>query len=278
MSYYNFSDPALSTNAATAHDLTDDVLLSPPQRGHQPPNLTRSDAETDVAVLIWSMRLASTRRYFHQRFWEQETRDAEYASLAEPFPRLESVAEHSWHVADSVLLLGPRFPQLNVSYAVMLAILHDKMEIVTGDISPVGRDGTGQRTHAFDARARQRKDHSEREAADHYLGRLNPAAAQLQSTLLNDLLEGRSPEASFVKAVDKLQALAFVLAKKASTMTDKHLLFTVRYSEKVVEYWPELALHLDELRSRLIRGIADARGEKFNTIYSIAFPDQLRLF
>src|ERR1700677_4110441 len=58
--------------------------------------VTDEDADRDLDVIAWSMRLASIRRYFHQRFWEQETTEAEFASRLEPKPRLESVAEHSW--------------------------------------------------------------------------------------------------------------------------------------------------------------------------------------
>src|SRR5881227_2881552 len=99
--------------------------------------------------MFWSMNLYKVRRYKRQRFWEAETLQTEYAELIEPFPHLESVAEHSWHVADTVLLLGGHFPSLNLDHCVKLAIIHDKMEILIGDKSPIGRSGTGSSTHAF---------------------------------------------------------------------------------------------------------------------------------
>ena len=73
-------------------------------------DLPMEDVECDIDVILWSMNLYKIRRYTHQRFWESETLDAVYANRIEPFPRLESVAEHSWHVADTVLLLGGHFP------------------------------------------------------------------------------------------------------------------------------------------------------------------------
>src|SRR5439155_15538091 len=61
---------------------------------------------------------------------------------------------------------------------------------------------------------------------------------------LFELLDGATPEAQFVKAIDKLQALAFVLVKKHGELADRHLEFTLRYSEKVVLYFPPLTVQL----------------------------------
>ena len=240
--------------------------------------VTQQEAKQDIDALLWSMRLSSTRRYFHQRYWEQETADAEYASKVEPFPRLESVAEHSWHVADIVLMVGPRYPSIDIARAAMLAVLHDKMEIKTGDLSPVGRDGTGEKTHAFNENARLKKDDAERTAAERYLIMLSGPASLLQAALLREILDGTTDEARFVKAVDKLQALAFVVAKKAGRMTDKHLSFTMRYSEKVLQYWPSLMPHLNELRSRLFDDIARVRHSPVEDVLAVAYPDQPSLF
>jgi 5'-deoxynucleotidase YfbR-like HD superfamily hydrolase len=216
------------------------------------PVVAQADAKRDIDVMLWSMKLCSIRRYFHQRFWETETRDAEYADRAEPQPRLESVAEHAWHVADSVLLLAGHFPDLNAERCATLAILHDKMEIETGDQNPVGRDGTGRTTHAFSFQKRRSKTAAERSAIQSYLSRLRPAGRKYQESALLELLEGSTPEAHFVKAVDKLQALAFVLLKKCGDLSDRHLEFTMKYSQKVIGYFPALSVHYSELRSRLI--------------------------
>src|ERR1700686_1208986 len=138
--------------------------------------LSEADVETDIDLILWSVRLASIRRYFHQPFWKEETTDAEYADRIESYPRLESVAEHSWHVADIVLLLAPHFPILNVSRCAQLAILHDKLEIITGDLSPLDRSGTGASTHAFNENKQVVKLVSEEEALELYLRRLCPSA------------------------------------------------------------------------------------------------------
>ena len=241
------------------------------------PRVNAADAKHDIDVMLWSMKLCSIRRYFHQRFWENETQDAEYAEIVEPMPRLESVAEHSWHVADTVLLLVGHFPELYPDRCAQLAILHDKMEITIGDQNPVGRDGTGRATHAFNAQERVSKASAERVAIDRYLSRLRPAARRTQADALFELLDGATPEAQFVKAIDKLQALAFVLVKKHGELADRHLEFTLRYSEKVVLYFPPLTVHYSELRSRLLLQVARRRNCRVSGLEEWLRNEQLTL-
>jgi 5'-deoxynucleotidase YfbR-like HD superfamily hydrolase len=254
---------------ATAPMNVDEMPMSTSESSDVP----LEEVERDIEVIIWSMKLATVRRYFHQRFWEKETVESEFASKVEPDPRLENVAEHSWHVADTVLVLGPRFPDIDLGRAVMLAVLHDKMEISIGDYNPVGRDGTGKRTHAFNASAKARKIEAERRAVSTYLGRLNAEASHVQEPLFNELLEEESNEARFVKSVDKLQALAYVLVKKSGKMSDSHIAFTMKYSDKV-KVWPPLSLHLDRLRERLFASIARCRDVEVDFVRDLAYRGQ----
>jgi 5'-deoxynucleotidase YfbR-like HD superfamily hydrolase len=234
-------------------------------------------AKRDIDMMMWSMRLCSIRRYFHQRFWEKETSEAEFAEKIEPLPRLESVAEHSWHVADTVLLLVGHFPELDASRCTLMAILHDKMEILIGDYNPVGRDGTGRSTHAFNTRSMLSKSAKEQAAIVNYLSRLRPDVREGQAKTLYDLLDGSCAEARFVKAVDKLQALAFVVAKKRGELIDRHLEFTMAYSEKVVIYYPGLTAHYTELRSRLLLQVARRRACSVAEIEKLLVQTQLTL-
>ena len=250
----------------------------PPRPG--PSSISASDIKRDIDAMLWSMKLCSIRRYFHQRFWENETMEAEYAARLESMPRLESVADHSWHVADTVMLLGGHFPHLNLFRCLAFAILHDKMEISTGDRNPVGRSGTGVSTHAFNLHQKTAKETAERQAIESYLLKIRPSAVHEQRTLLMEALDGRTPEARFVKAIDKLQALGFVTVKKRGAMLDKHLRFTLQYSEKAVAYFPEIGGHYDELKGRLLARVARQRkiavAELERTLYTE--PLSLSLF
>ncbi len=209
--------------------------------------LSDVDVEQDLEVILWSIKLASIRRYFHQPFWSEETTDAAYADRIESYPRLESVAEHSWHVTDIVLLLAPHFPVLDLSRCTQLATLHDKLEIITGDLSPLDRSGTGASTHAFNEDKQVVKLLDEAEALELYLARLRPSVRELQRGVILEALDGATLESKFVKAVDKLQALSFVLLKKNGVFKDKHLSFSLRYAEKITIIFPPLEPYYEGL-------------------------------
>jgi 5'-deoxynucleotidase YfbR-like HD superfamily hydrolase len=223
-------------------------------------SISEAEIASDVFALLEGFALQQVRRYFHHRFWEEESTEAEFADRAEPPIKLENVAAHSWHVADAALLLGMHFEWLNRERYLSLALLHDKLEMYTGDANPVGRDGTGSKTHAFDHHARLVKDEKERNTLLLYVSSLSEKAAAQQSQLFLEMIEGASNEARFVKAIDKLQALAFVHIKKRGQLLDAHVRFTLRYSEKCQEYFPQLGRHYRFLRSLFLEEIAKRRG------------------
>ncbi len=110
--------------------------------------------------------------------------------------RLETSAEHSWHVALAALALREHAPAaLDIGRVLELVVVHDLVEIDAGD------------TFAYDAAAHQDKAERERAAADRVFGML-PAD---QSTKLRALWEEfeahHTPEARFANALDRLQAL-----------------------------------------------------------------------
>jgi 5'-deoxynucleotidase YfbR-like HD superfamily hydrolase len=234
--------------------------------------------QRDVDVIIWSMRLQQIRRFSHQRFWEMETRDSEYAAKIEPYP-LESVADHTWHITDSILILADYCPEIDLRRALEIAVVHDKMEIIIDDWNPIGRDGTGKKTHAFNAARKSQKDEAERDAIKVYLTKLRPALRASHEALLLEALECVTMEARFVKAVDKLQALAFVYSKKNGDMQDRHVIFSLKYSQQACYLCPALAMHFNELRRRLICSIAKRRNIQATALEElIAEPPMLPLF
>ena len=236
---------------------------------------TMDEAERDIDVMVASLGLQSIRRYMNQHHWQEESRLARAADEVEPGLKLENVAAHSWHVADSVLLLAPIFPEVGTRRALELAILHDKLELLTGDFDPVGPAGDGSNAHIFDSRAGEAKISLELAALDDYVAQLRAPIRASHRELLLDAIYMRSPEAKFVKAVDKLQALAFVLEKKGGAMTDEHLLFSLRYSVKAVDYFPKIVMHHRVLVRRLIRKIADYRRVPIAAIIA-ALPEPVR--
>jgi 5'-deoxynucleotidase YfbR-like HD superfamily hydrolase/adenylate kinase family enzyme len=213
----------------------------------------------EVTLFIDALRLADVRRFFHQRYFEEEGRAAGYADLIEPLPKLENVAAHSWHVSDGVLLFGPRLPDIDYRHALELAVLHDKMEMFIGDKDPIGRDGTGRKAHAFNQDSKKRKRELEEEAIDRYVSRLREPVRSRQASLLHEALQCESPEASFVKSIDKLAALTFILIKKAGRTSDKHLHLLHALTLRNMTFYPPLAEHHREVLRRILGSVAAVR-------------------
>ncbi len=200
---------------------------------HPLPSL--SEAIADVDAIIVSFQLQHVRRYFNQIHWLAESHEAAFSDRIEPGLKLENVAAHSWHVADAALLLLPHFATLNRERVLSLSILHDKLEIFTGDFDPIGPDGKGTYSHAFNLHSQQTKISMEQAALENYLLSIRESARSAQRDLLLDAIYGNSWESRFVKSIDKLQALAYVLKKKDGNISDEHLVFSIRYSKKALD-------------------------------------------
>ncbi len=110
--------------------------------------------------------------------------------------RLENSAEHSWHLAMMVLVLGEYAPAgTDLDRVIRMLLVHDVVEIDAGD------------TFAYDVGAHADKGERERRAADRVF-RLLPAdlAVELRS-LWDEFEEGTTHEARFANALDRFQGL-----------------------------------------------------------------------
>jgi 5'-deoxynucleotidase YfbR-like HD superfamily hydrolase len=220
---------------------------------------SRALVKKDVTLILWSLRFQSLRRYFNQKFWEKESLDAFYSEKIDSLPRIESLSDHSWHVADMVLLIGVNFEKVDLGKCAQIAILHDKLELIMGDKNPLGRDGKGLKTHAFNEQKQTDKANQEREALAQYKSRLYSKARDIQGELFEELLEKKTLESRFLLAIDKLQPLAYILAKKKGKMENDHILFTLHYSRKAVIYFPSIFPYYTELASRLLNSVSRYR-------------------
>lgn len=109
-----------------------------------------------------------------------------------PPERCESVAEHTLGVALLAwFLVEVHFPHLDRSRVLSMALLHDFGEIYAGDLIPA------------DQIAADEKHNLEAQSVVEVLGRL-PAGAQYVS-LWEEFERGESPEAQFVRQVDRLE-------------------------------------------------------------------------
>jgi len=243
------------------------------------------EVERDIEFIIWSFKLTEINRYVKQRFWEKETLENEYASRIFGFsqdgkmsPRAESVADHSWHIADMTILIAPRFPILKLDKCLLLAILHDKLEIITGDKSPIGKNGKGTNSHAFNIDKKELKERQELYAFDMYMRKLNAESMEIQKDVILDAIKLNSEESRFIKAIDRLQPIVYILKKKDGEMSDDHLLFTLKYTSTFENYFPALRPYYEGLINRLLISVAVKRNSDVEDLRKKFNLEQLRLF
>lgn len=138
-------------------------------------------AEIDPTVRSWFE--ISQLKNLYRRGWLQAGIPAE---------RCESVAEHSFGVAVLCALLIPEASQqLDGEKVLRMALLHDIGEVYAGDITP--QDGL----------ADQAKSMAERESVSRILSRL--PAGQEYILIWEEFEAGESPEARFVRQIDRLE-------------------------------------------------------------------------
>lgn len=97
--------------------------------------------------------------------------------------------------------------------ALKMVLIHDIPEIIAGDPSPLGTDGTGRDSHAYNEEARRKKHENEKRAAKEIFGKLpKPEGDELYNIWL-EFEEGKTYEAKVAAALDKfegkLQALEY---------------------------------------------------------------------
>jgi putative hydrolase of HD superfamily len=114
----------------------------------------------------------------------------------------ESVAEHTWRLCLLALVLGPRFPGVNLERLLRICIVHDLGEAIGGDIpAPVQAERARQAPDAGGKAAQERAD---------LLQLLAPLPDALQSeitALWDEYEEARTPEARVAKGLDKLETI-----------------------------------------------------------------------
>lgn len=225
------------------------------------------EVRQDVDQIYKLFDLERTIRFFGQRYWESESR---FESTRPGLLQLENVAAHSFQVANTVMLLGTRFPNLDIGRAIELALVHDQLEMITGDKDPVGRSGDGSDTHAFSASERTAKSAEEVAALEEFLSNLAPNPAVKYRDLISEVLTEKTLEAKFVKAVDKLQALAFVRVKKVGDIGPSHLSFTIRYSREGVKKFPDLQQHFSLILGDLLADVKQVFPANFHSYCQLA--------
>lgn len=110
--------------------------------------------------------------------------------------RRENDAEHAWHMAMMIYLLKEYAnEEFDVAKAMMMALIHDVVEIDAGD------------TYAYDMKGLETQKEREEKAADRIFGLLPDDQQKELRGLFEEFEAYETPEAKFVHAMDNFQPL-----------------------------------------------------------------------
>ena len=132
-----------------------------------------------------------------------------------PHGEAESVADHGYGVALLAWLTTADEPGLDRDRVLKLALIHDLAEAITGDLTPYngdqippGDDAAAflNRRHLPDETRRAAKAKAEQRAMEALTKELPEALRNELLTLWREYSERATPEARFVKEVDRLEA------------------------------------------------------------------------
>ncbi len=156
--------------------------------------------------------------------------------------RQESVAEHSWRLAVMAMLMEPDFPELDMKKVILMCLIHDWGEAVTGDIPAFYK--TGQ------------DEEAETEAVRSLLERLPEALKSLMIPLFEELDGCRTKEARLCKALDKIETLIQHNEAGTGTWLPLEYELNLTYGNEICEGFEETKRLRDAVREdtrRLIR-------------------------
>lgn len=144
--------------------------------------------------------------------------------------RRENDTEHSYHLAMLAWYLSGLYPNLDQSLVIRLALVHDVVEVYAGDSMAIGR--TEEQQAEKDAREKAAFERLKQEWPDF--------PAMLEAIESYETLN--SPEARFVKALDKITPIIHQIHSKGKTWRkwDMQRSSVVANKDKKTQVSPEI--------------------------------------
>jgi putative hydrolases of HD superfamily len=174
----------------------------------------------------------------------------------------EPVAGHCWQISFMVPLLAKRLNLgLNVQHALEIAIIHDLGEYTDSKDFDSYMVSTG-------VLSKEDKDKSEQEAMT-YL-RDNFSCGFDIYKLWEEYQECKTPEARFVKALDKIESHFHFIERGCKGMDLDNLAYQITYADRAVRNFPLLEPLLKIAKKRL-RPLVEAEGIIWKDEYN--YPD-----
>lgn len=124
--------------------------------------------------------------------------------------RPENSGEHSWHLALYALVLADQAgPGVSIDRVIRMLLLHDLVEIDTGDVPIHSANGLAHGSAAV--------QEAEARAADRIFGLLPPDLAADLRALWEEFEAAETPDAVFAKSLDRVQPVMQNIASGGGT-------------------------------------------------------------
>ena len=147
--------------------------------------------------------------------------------------RRESVAEHCWRIAVMSYLMKDEFPDTDISKVMLMCLVHDFGEALTGDIP------------CFDKT--EADEEVEGDAVERMLSMLPETYHQELSELFAEMQALKTKEAKLFKAMDHLEAMIAHNESDLSTWLPLEYELNISYGKDSVAFSP----YLQELREEI---------------------------
>lgn len=149
-----------------------------------------------------------------------------------PSGRQESTAEHTWRLALMTFLFTEELKlDLDVTHAIKIALVHDLAEAITGDFN--SWDVAQGKVSKSD------KQKQEARAMKKFQAALPEKLGQEIFDLWQEYEDHQTPEARFVKALDKIELLT-QFVESGYTIMDDGIDHTATYAHGAIKDFPEI--------------------------------------
>ncbi|TCL60676.1 putative hydrolase of HD superfamily [Kineothrix alysoides] len=160
--------------------------------------------------------------------------------------RKESVAEHSFMLTVMAYMVKDAFPETDINKVIVMCLLHDFGEAVTGDI-PAFEKTKGD-------------EDTEEKAIDGLLKELPDKQKAEMRALFQEMKEMKTPEAKLCKGLDKMEAVLQHNEADISTWLPLEYDLQLNYGEKEVAFSPYLVALREQLNEDSREKIVKEKG------------------
>lgn len=180
------------------------------------------DIEKIFAFTTYIRKFKLMERFVGQYFWR------DYPKIE----RYDSNADHSWRMAMILTVIEPHLSQpIDFKKAMRMLLIHDIPELIAGDASPLGSDGTGNDSHAYNSDAAQKKFENEKAAAAEIFNKLPKKQAIEIYNLWLEYEKQDSYESKIVKGIDKFEGKLQASEYRRGSWFKDHFIWTLAYGK-----------------------------------------------